>query len=105
MVDCVGTQEAMDTAVGAVRDGGTVALVGAPHAALPGEDQVFLRNLKITGGLAPARVIIPRLIDRVLDGRIDASPVFDLTVGLEAVPEAYRQMDNRTAIKALIRIS
>ncbi len=105
VVDCVGTQEAMDTAVGAVRDGGTVALVGAPHAALPGAEQVFLRNLKITGGLAPARVIIPRLIDRVLDGRIDSSPVFDLTVGLEAVPEAYRQMDNRTAIKALIRIS
>ncbi|MGI8307565.1 helix-turn-helix domain-containing protein [Saccharopolyspora hattusasensis] len=80
----------------------------ARHTELPKSTthrMVFLRNLKITGGLAPARVIIPWLIDRVLDGRIDASPVFDLTVGLEAVPEAYRQMDNRTAIKALIRIS
>ncbi|MET8765111.1 zinc-binding dehydrogenase [Lentzea sp. NPDC004782] len=104
VVDCVGTTQAVETAVAAVGNGGTVVLVGAPHAALKSTDQIFLRNLRLTGGLTPARVLIPELLDSVLTGQLDPSPVFDLVVGLDAVPSAYQRMHERNSIKALIRI-
>jgi threonine dehydrogenase-like Zn-dependent dehydrogenase len=87
-----------------VSDGGTVVMAGAPHYVLPDAEQVFLRNLTVMGGLTPARLLLPHLLDRVLTGRLDPSPVFDLTVGLDEVPTAYQCMADRTAIKALVRI-
>jgi threonine dehydrogenase-like Zn-dependent dehydrogenase len=104
VLECAGTQSAVDSAVEVVSDGGTVVMAGAPHYVLPDAEQVFLRNLTVMGGLTPARLLLPHLLDRVLTGRLDPSPVFDLTVGLDEVPTAYQCMADRTAIKALVRI-
>ncbi|MEV0618802.1 alcohol dehydrogenase catalytic domain-containing protein [Nonomuraea sp. NPDC050404] len=104
VLECVGTQDSVDTALGLARDGGAIALVGAPHAALPGTEQIFMRNLTVTGGLTPARALIPVLLEEVMSGRLNPSPVFDLVVDLDGVPAAYRAMAGRSAIKALVRI-
>ncbi|SEG89395.1 hypothetical protein SAMN05444920_106443 [Nonomuraea solani] len=104
VLECVGTQDSIDTALGLVRDGGAIALVGAPHGALPGPEQIFMRNLTFTGGLTPARALIPDLLDEVVSGRLDPAPVFDLAVDLDGVPAAYEAMAGRSAIKALVRI-
>ncbi|MGW7514380.1 zinc-binding dehydrogenase [Streptomyces sp. NPDC054796] len=103
VLECAGTQRAVDTALDVVADGGAIALAGAPHGALNDLSPVFLRNLTVSGGLAPARALIPPLLDDVLSGRLDPSPVFDLTVRLDEAPEAYEAMASRTALKALIR--
>ena len=100
----MGTQLAVDTAHGLVRDGGAVALVGAPHGGIGDLAPVFLRNLTVSGGLAPARSPIPALLEDVRAGRLDPSPVFDLVTDLAGAPAAYQAMAERTALKALIRM-
>jgi threonine dehydrogenase-like Zn-dependent dehydrogenase len=101
VLECVGTDLAWSTAVGLVRDGGTVGYVGVPAGVTQGLAlrPFFGRNIGIGGGVAPVRAYIPELLPDVLDGRIDPSPVFDLTVDVEGVPDGYAAMDNRTAIK------
>jgi threonine dehydrogenase-like Zn-dependent dehydrogenase len=64
---------------------------------------VFLRNVTLTGGVAPARAYIPELLPDVLEGRIDPGKVFDLTVGLDDIADGYRAMADRTALKVLVR--
>jgi len=102
-VECVGEADALTTALGVCRDGGTLSLVGGPHGAL---DQMacFLRNLTITGGLAPARTYLDDLLGEVLTGRLDPAPVFDLTVPLTDITAGYEAMRTRTATKVLVRI-
>lgn len=63
---------------------------------------MFDRNIALRGGVAPVRTYIPELLPDVLDGTIDLSPVFDLTVGLEGVPDGYKAMDERTALKVMV---
>lgn len=63
---------------------------------------LFDRNIALRGGVAPVRAYIPELLPDILDGTIDPSPVFDLTIGLEGVPDGYRAMDGRTALKVLV---
>jgi threonine dehydrogenase-like Zn-dependent dehydrogenase len=94
----------VDTALAVVRDGGAVALAGGPGPGISELAPVFLRNITVTGGLAPARALIPGLVDDVLAERLDPSPVFDLATDLEGAPAAYRAMADRTALKALIRM-
>ncbi|MGM1063886.1 zinc-binding dehydrogenase [Saccharothrix sp. Mg75] len=102
VVDAVGEQSALDTAMAVCADGGSVALVGGPHG---GVDMMtcFLRNITVTGGLAPARAYLPGLVDDVLSGRIDPSPVFDHVVTLDDVASGYGAMAARTATKVLVR--
>ncbi|WP_371494151.1 zinc-dependent alcohol dehydrogenase family protein [Kitasatospora sp. NBC_00374] len=104
VLEAVGTEESMRTAISIARDGGAVGFVGVPHGGSAGVDlgQMFGRNIALRGGVAPARAYIPELLADVLAGRLDPSPVFDLTVGLSEVPEAYAAMDERRALKALI---
>ncbi|WP_340385509.1 zinc-binding dehydrogenase [Streptomyces sp. SS7] len=104
VVEAVGTEQSMRTAVGITRDGGAVGYVGVPHGSGTGLDLgvMFDRNLTLRGGVAPVRAYIPELLPDVLDGTIDPSPVFDLTVGIESVPDGYRAMDDRTALKVLV---
>ena len=64
---------------------------------------MFLRNITLTGGVAPARAYIEELLPDVLDGTIEPGRVFDRTVGLEEVPDGYRAMADREALKVLIR--
>ncbi|MFF0413207.1 zinc-dependent alcohol dehydrogenase family protein [Kitasatospora sp. NPDC004745] len=104
VLEAVGTEESMRTAISIARDGGAVGYVGVPHGGPAGVDiaQMFDRNVSLRGGVAPARAYIPELLPDVLSGAIDPGLVFDRTVGLDGVPEGYRAMDERTALKVRI---
>ncbi|RZU75289.1 threonine dehydrogenase-like Zn-dependent dehydrogenase [Micromonospora kangleipakensis] len=104
VLEAVGTEESMRTAISIARDGGAVGYVGVPHGGSAGVDigQMFGRNVALGGGVAPARAYIPELLAGVLDGTIDPSPVFDRSASLDQVPDGYRAMDERTALKVRI---
>ncbi|MER6631847.1 zinc-dependent alcohol dehydrogenase family protein [Streptomyces sp. NPDC000987] len=104
VLEAVGTEESMRTAISIARDGGAVGYVGVPHGGSAGVDiaQMFGRNVTLAGGVAPARAYIPELLPDVLSGAIDPGLVFDRTVDLDGVPDGYRAMDNRTALKIRI---
>ena len=103
VLECVGYEESMVTALGIVRPGGAVGRVGVPqHETIPASDPTFFDNVTISGGPAPARAYIEELMPDVLEGRIEPGRVFDRTVGLEGVPDGYRAMDAREAIKVMI---
>jgi threonine dehydrogenase-like Zn-dependent dehydrogenase len=103
-LECVGTAEAMDQAIGSVRGGGRVGFVGVPGNRVDlNVNQLFSRNITIGGGMAPARTYIPELLPEVLSGAIQPGKVFDLELPLSEVAEAYAAMDERRAIKVLLR--
>lgn len=104
VIEAVGTEQSMRTAVGITRDGGAIGYVGVPHGSGTGLDLsvMFDRNIALRGGVAPVRAYIPELLPDVLDGTVDPSPVFDLAVPLDGVPGGYRAMDERTALKVLV---
>lgn len=104
VLECVGTEETIKMAVNMSRPGGNVGFVGAPH----GSGQVplgrmFSSNIGLRGGLAPARAYLPELLEDVLAGRLDPSPILDFTVSLAEVASGYSAMDQRQAIKVLVR--
>jgi len=103
-LECVGTEESMDQAIGAVRGGGRVGYVGVPAGGsrLP-IGVLFSRNITVGGGMAPARQYIPELLPDVLSGAIRPGLVFDLELPLDGAAEAYAAMDERRAIKTLLR--
>jgi threonine dehydrogenase-like Zn-dependent dehydrogenase len=103
VMECVGTNEAMRTALRAARPGATVGYVGVPHGIDLPVNAMFARNVGVAGGMAPVRKYLPELLDLTLSGAIDASPVFDLTLPLDEVAEGYRAMDERRAIKVLLQ--
>jgi len=104
VLECVGTGQAMDTSMGIVRAGGAVGRVGVPHyEAINGAQQMFYRNVIVAGGPAPTRAYIDELLPDVLEGRIDPGRVFDRTVNLDGVGDGYRAMNEREALKVLIR--
>ena len=78
--------------------------VGAPHDVEVPIDTVIFRNVGLRGGVAPARKYLPELLDAVLDGRINPGRVFDFETDLDHIVDAYDAMDNRTAIKSLVRV-
>ncbi|SDQ21497.1 zinc-dependent alcohol dehydrogenase family protein [Quadrisphaera sp. DSM 44207] len=103
VVEAVGTQESMMQAIRSARAGGHVGYVGVNHdVSLPGE-QLFSSGVHLHGGPAPVRRFPPQLIDLVISRRIGPGKVFDLDLPLEEAAEAYRAMDERRAIKALLR--
>ncbi|MFJ7166230.1 zinc-dependent alcohol dehydrogenase family protein [Streptomyces globosus] len=105
VIEAVGTEQSMRTAIGIARDGGSVGYVGVPHGSGTGIDLdvMFDRNISLRGGVAPVRAYIPELLRDVLSGAIDPAPVFDRAVSLEGVPDGYRAMDDRSALKVLIK--
>ena len=105
VIEAVGTEQSMRTAMAVTRDGGAVGYVGVPHGSGTGLDlsDMFARNVSLRGGVAPVRSYIPELLPDILDGTVDPSPVFDLTVGLDGVPGGYKAMDERVALKVLVR--
>jgi threonine dehydrogenase-like Zn-dependent dehydrogenase len=103
VLECVGTGESMLQALRSTRPGGMVGWVGAPHGVeLPMQDS-FWRNVGVRGGPAPVRHYLPDLVDRVWQRRIDPGKVFDLVLPLAQVADGYRAMDERRAIKVLLR--
>jgi threonine dehydrogenase-like Zn-dependent dehydrogenase len=103
-LECVGTDQSIATAFAVARPGSTVGIVGVPHGQVPFE-QTFFRNVGWRGGPAPARIYIPELLDDVLAGTIDPGRVFDYETDLDHVADAYAAMDERRAIKSLVRVS
>ncbi|AXE25840.1 IMP dehydrogenase [Streptomyces globosus] len=105
VIEAVGTEQSMRTAIGIARDGGSVGYVGVPHGSATGVDLdvMFDRNISLRGGVAPVRAYIPELLGDVLSGAIDPAPVFDRAVSLDGVPDGYRAMDDRSALKVLIK--
>jgi threonine dehydrogenase-like Zn-dependent dehydrogenase len=103
VLECVGTQESMMQAIGATRPGGAVGFVGVPHGVALDGARLFFTHVRLHGGPAPVRRYLPHLIDLVLNGTINPGKVFDLTLPLDQVAEGYRAMDERRAIKALLR--
>jgi threonine dehydrogenase-like Zn-dependent dehydrogenase len=103
VLECVGTKQALETAFGVARDGGVISRVGVPqYAEGPIGFDMLMRNLTLTGGAAPARAYIEELMPDVLDGIIEPGRVFDRTVSLEDVPDGYRAMAAREALKVLV---
>jgi threonine dehydrogenase-like Zn-dependent dehydrogenase len=103
VLECVGTQESMWQAIRATRPGGYVSYVGVPHGVVLDGAKLFYTHVHVHGGPAPVRRYLPQLIDLVWTGRIESGKVFDLTLPLAEVAEGYRAMDERRAIKTLLR--
>ena len=104
VLECVGTGDAMETAIGIARPGGAIGRVGVPHyEAIPQAGPAFFKNVRVGGGPAPVRAYIETLLPDVLEGRIEPGRVFDKTIGLGEVPEGYRAMDRRESIKVLVQ--
>lgn len=104
VLECVGSKSSYETALQVARAGGVVSRVGVPqYEEAPLGFDPFLRNITVTGGVAPARAYIAELLPDVLDGMVEPGRVFDRTVGLEETPDAYRAMDGREALKVLVR--
>jgi len=103
VLECVGTQESMTQAISATRPGGHVGYVGVPHGVALDGQQLFFSHVRLHGGPAPARQYLPTLIYLVFNGTINPGKVFDLVLPLARVAEGYRAMDERRAIKALLR--
>jgi threonine dehydrogenase-like Zn-dependent dehydrogenase len=103
VIEAVGTQESMLQAIRSARPGGSVGYVGVSHGVeLPGEE-LFFAEIHLLGGPAPVRRYLPKLIDLICNRRINPGKVFDLELPLEQAAEGYRAMDERRAIKALLR--
>jgi threonine dehydrogenase-like Zn-dependent dehydrogenase len=102
VLECVGTDAAMDTAFTVARPGATVGFVGVPHGVEVPVGRMFSRNVGLAGGMAPVRRYLPELLDLVTSGQIDPGRVFDAEVPLERVAEGYAAMDRREAIKVVV---
>jgi threonine dehydrogenase-like Zn-dependent dehydrogenase len=103
VLECVGTQEAMQQAIRSTRPGGHIGYVGVPHGVALDGQALFFAHVHLHGGPAPVRRYLPDLIDLVWNRKIDPGKVFDLTLPLAEVAEGYRAMDTRRAIKTLLR--
>ncbi len=102
-LECVGTAQSIATVGAIARPGSTIGIVGVPHGEVPFAD-TFFHNVGWRGGPAPARIYIPELLTDVLSGAINPGLVFDYETDLEHITEAYAAMDDRRAIKSLIRL-
>ena len=103
VLECVGTHQAIETSLAVVRDGGTIGRVGASqYTDVPMGFDTLMRNITLTGGVAPARAYIAELLPDVLDGTVQPGKMFDRTVSLAEVPDGYRAMADREALKVMI---
>lgn len=105
VLECVGTKDSTRTAFSIAKAGAIVGRVGVPHDAVVDAEGTFYRNVGMRGGPAPARHYQPDLLKAVLEGEIDPGRVFDLTTDLDHIADAYAAMDERRAIKALVKVS
>ncbi|CCV16527.1 zinc-dependent alcohol dehydrogenase family protein [Mesorhizobium sp. STM 4661] len=104
VLECVGTQESMSQAINCARPGGSIGFVGVPHGVQLDGANLFFAQKNLLGGPAPVRKYLPQLLDLVMTRKINPGKVFDLEIPLEDVAEGYKAMDERRAIKALLRM-
>src|SRR5437868_1880362 len=104
VLECVGLEQSMLTAIGIARPGGAVGRVGVPqNEAMPASRPAFYNNVTVSGGPAPVRAYIEELLPDILEGRIEPGRVFDRVIGLDEVPDGYRAMNEREAIKVMVK--
>jgi threonine dehydrogenase-like Zn-dependent dehydrogenase len=103
-LECVGTGQSMATAFSIARTGSIVGAIGAPHDVQVPIETVIFRNVGLRGGVSPVRRYLPELLPDVLEGRINPGRVFDYETNLDGVPDAYVAMNERRAIKALVKV-
>ena len=102
-LECVGLEQAVNTAISIARPGGSVGRVGVPQEqTIPGSEPAFYNNVTVGGGPAPVRSYIKDLLPDVLEGKIEPGRVFDRNVGFDGVPDGYHAMNDREAIKVMI---
>ena len=106
VLECVGAASSMETAFEVARPGGTVGYVSDPQGVDDTGflDTAFEKNVSLDGGVAPVQAYIDDLMADILQGTLDPSPVFTKTVDLDGVPESYRAMDERDAVKVLVHV-
>lgn len=104
VLECVGTQESMMQAINCARPGGSIGFVGVPHGVQLDGQGLFFAQKSLLGGPAPVRRFLPYLMDLVLERKIQPGKVFDLALPLSDVAEGYKAMDERRAIKVLLRV-
>jgi threonine dehydrogenase-like Zn-dependent dehydrogenase len=104
VLECVGSQQSMQQAIRCTRPGGMIGYVGVPHGVELDGQSLFFSQAGMLGGPAPVRRFLPDLIDMVLERKIDPGKVFDLELPIAEVAEGYRAMDERRAIKTLLRV-
>jgi alcohol dehydrogenase len=105
VLECVGTNEANQTAFAVARPGAVVGRVGLPHEVELSASDTFFHNVGMRGGPAPVRAYMDELLPAVIEGRINPGRVFDLETDLDHIGEAYAAMDERRAIKSLLKVS
>jgi threonine dehydrogenase-like Zn-dependent dehydrogenase len=103
-LECVGTNQSMATAFAIARPGSVVGAIGAPHGVEVPIETVIFRNVGLRGGVAPVRRYLPELLEAVLAGAINPGRIFDFETDLEHVVDGYRAMDERRAVKAMVRV-
>ncbi|WP_331770112.1 zinc-dependent alcohol dehydrogenase family protein (plasmid) [Embleya sp. NBC_00888] len=104
VIEAVGSQESMTQAIRSTRPGGHVGYVGVSHDVRLDGQELFFSHVHLHGGPAPVRRYLPELIDLIWHRRIDPGKVFDLELPLDRAAEAYRAMDERRAVKALLTV-
>ena len=105
VLECVGSEQAILTAIGATRPGGAIGRVGVPHyETIPNSLPAFYSNIRVGGGPAPVRAYIAQLLPDIVEGRIEPGRVFDCVTNLDGVPDGYRAMNEREAIKVMIAL-
>jgi len=103
VLECVGLEQAVNTAISIARPGGAVGRVGVPQEqTIPGSEPAFYNNVTVGGGPAPVRAYIEDLLPDVLEGNIEPGRVFDRTMSLDGVADGYRAMNDREAIKVMV---
>ncbi len=104
VLECVGVGDSLRTAVGIARPGGFIGRVGAPQEeTIPDARSSFVRNVTVSGGVAPVRAYIEELLPDILEGRLEPGRVLDRTVALREVPDGYRSMNDRETLKVLVK--
>lgn len=104
VLECVGTNESMHQAINASRPGGSIGFVGVPHGVELKGEFLFFSQKNLLGGPAPVRRFMPHLIELVLTRKINPGKVFDQVLPIADVAEGYKAMDERRAIKTLLRV-
>jgi threonine dehydrogenase-like Zn-dependent dehydrogenase len=102
VLECVGLEQAVVTALEIARPGGAIGRVGVPEHDTTPTSIAFWKNASMAGGPAPVRAYIEELLPDVLEGRVEPGRVFDRVIGLDEVPDGYRAMNEREALKVMI---
>jgi hypothetical protein len=103
VLECVGLEQAVETALAIARPGGAIGRVGVPEHDTTRTGVAFWKNASMAGGPAPVRAYIEELLPHVLEGRIEPGRVFDRTGSIEDVPDGYRAMNDREVLKFQIK--